>query len=205
MTAVVRDPLAAPAGGTHATRLTHVHRRTTLCRAEPPLGPATRKTRILLCFADGSYDDRIVLATAYAWHWDLQGTQLSKAEYRAVLLRLFGSEGFRQVATNEPNDQEDPANQLLVRIGPRVTPEARARFLALLKTDPARASALAESPSAPWKTLSDSLAKGFQVWSPTWWLAAWSDAIVSRTSRPSTGAGGLRLLTAPGETRSTCR
>ena len=103
------------------------------------------------CFADGRHDDRIVLATAYSWHWDLHGTQLSKAEYRAVLLRLFGSEGFRQFATDEPNVQEDPANRLLVRIGAQVTPEARARFLNLLQTDPARAPALAQSLSTSWK------------------------------------------------------
>jgi acetoin utilization protein AcuA len=141
------------------------------------------------CLADGRYEDRIVLATAYSWHWDLHGTHLAKAEYRAVLLRLFGSEGFRQFATNEPNVQEDPANHLLVRIGPRVRPEARARFLNLLQTDPARATALAKSLSASWKTLFDSLAKTLQLWSPTWWLAPWSDAIVPRTSRPSNGCG----------------
>jgi acetoin utilization protein AcuA len=122
------------------------------------------------CFADGRYDDRIVLATAYSWHWDLDGIQLSKDEYRAALLRLFGSEGFRQLATNEPNVQEDPANQLLVRIGPQVTPEARARFLNLLQTDPARATALAESLSASWKTLFDSLARPCSFGAP---LGGW--------------------------------
>ena len=136
------------------------------------------------CFADGRHDDRIVLATAYSWHWDLRGTHLSKAEYRAVLLRLFGSEGFHQFATNEPNVEEDSANRLLVRIGPRVTPEVRARFLNLLQTDPVRATAPTKNLPASWKTLFDSLAKPLQLWSPTWWLAAWSDAIVPRSPRP---------------------
>ena len=141
------------------------------------------------CLADGRYDDRIVLATAYSWHWDLEGTQLSKTEYRTVLLQLFGSEGFRQLATNEPNVQEDPANRLLARIGPRVTPEARARFLNLLQADPPRATALAKNLCASWKALFDSLAKPLQLWSPTWWLAAWSDAILSRSPRLSHGCG----------------
>jgi len=145
---------------------------------------------IRACFADGSHDDRIVLATAYSWHWDLQGTKLSKAEYGAVLLRLFGSEGFHQFATNEPNIEEDPANRLLVRIGPRVTPETRARFLNLLQTDPSRATDLAKNISTSWKTLFDSFAKPLQLWSPTWWLAAWSDAIASRSSRPSSNGCG---------------
>lgn len=84
------------------------------------------------CFADGAFDDRIVLATAYAWHWDLEATGLSKAEYRTLLSRFFGSVGFRPLETDEPNVQEDPANQFFVRIGPRVDPRAYADFVALL-------------------------------------------------------------------------
>jgi len=84
------------------------------------------------CFADGAFDDRIVLATAYAWHWDLEGAGLSKTEYRALLSRLFDFEGFKPFETDEPNVLEDPANRFFVRIGPRVDPEAYAKFVALL-------------------------------------------------------------------------
>lgn len=91
------------------------------------------------CFADGAFDDRIVLSTAYAWHWDLQGSGLSKGAYREVLLRLFGSEGFKAVETDEGNIREDPANRLLVRVGLRVDPEATTRFLALLQAAHAEA------------------------------------------------------------------
>lgn len=84
------------------------------------------------CFADGAFDDGIVLATAYAWHWDLQGSGLSKATYRDVLLRFFGSEHFKPLETDEPNIQEDPANLLLARIGPRVDREDLTQFLVLL-------------------------------------------------------------------------
>ncbi|MFQ5656859.1 MAG: GNAT family N-acetyltransferase [Candidatus Methylomirabilales bacterium] len=84
-------------------------------------------------FTDGAFDDRIVLATAYAWHWDLQGTGLSKAAYRDVLLRFFGSEHFKPLETDEPNIQEDPANRLLARIGPRVDREVLTQFLVLLQ------------------------------------------------------------------------
>lgn len=86
------------------------------------------------CFADGGFDDRIVLATLYAWDWDLKGTRLSKAAYRNILSRFLRSEGFEPFETDEPNIQEDPANRLLVRIGPRVDPGVYARFVALLHT-----------------------------------------------------------------------
>lgn len=84
------------------------------------------------CFADGAFDDRIVLATAYAWHWDLEGTGLSKAEYQDFLSGFFASVGFKPLETDEPSVQEDPANRFFVRIGPRVDPEAYADFVALL-------------------------------------------------------------------------
>ncbi len=122
------------------------------------------------CFADGAWDDRIVLATAYSWHWDLQRTRLSKAKYREVLLKLFRSEGFLPVETDEPNIQEDSANQLLVRIGPRVTPEAVARLRGLLQGNPVRAAVAPESVSASWWRFFDSLVASLQVWNPTWWL-----------------------------------
>jgi acetoin utilization protein AcuA len=86
------------------------------------------------CFADGGFDDRIVLATLYAWDWDLTGTRLSKATYRNILSRFLRSEGFAPFETDEPNIREDPANRLLVRIGPRVNPGVYTRFVALLHT-----------------------------------------------------------------------
>jgi GNAT superfamily N-acetyltransferase len=126
------------------------------------------------CFADGAHDERIVLATAYSWHWDLKGTGLSKAAYREFLSRFFASAGFMRFATNEPNIQEDPANQLFGRIGPRVNRDALARFLVLLQADRGLASDPGESLSALWKSLTDLLASSLQLWSPSWWLVTWS-------------------------------
>jgi len=148
---------------------------------------------IRACVGDGKYDDRIVLATAYSWHWDLQRTKLSKAEYREVLLRLFGPEDFQPLATNEPNIQEDPANQLLARIGPRVSQDALNRFLGLLQTDRPRAAAPGESLSSQWKKLFDLAAGNLQPWSPIWWLATWSGityAMLSTASRSCSSRGG---------------
>ena len=118
------------------------------------------------CFADGRLDNHIVLATAYAWHWDLEGTELSKDAYRKVLDRFFGSEGFAPFETDEPNIAEDPANRLLVRIGPRVSPETLARFLALLHAGEATVAAPRKI-AHPWK--------GLATWNPMWWLAPWAE------------------------------
>jgi acetoin utilization protein AcuA len=92
------------------------------------------------CFADGVFDERIVLATGYAWHWDLKDTHLSKTAYRDALSRLLGSEGFKPFETDEPNIREDPANRLLARIGPRVNPSIYHQFVALLRTGPGKST-----------------------------------------------------------------
>ncbi len=123
------------------------------------------------CFADGAWDDRIVLAAAYSWHWDLQRTRLSKPRYREVLLKLFRSEGLLPVETDEPNIREDSANQLLVRIGARVTPEAVAGLRGLLQDNPGQAAVPPENLSASWRRFFDSLVASLQVWNPTWWLS----------------------------------
>jgi acetoin utilization protein AcuA len=123
------------------------------------------------CFADGRFDDRIVLATAYSWHWDLEATKLAKYEYRQVLVKLFGFEGFKPLETNEPNIQEDPANQLLVRIGPLVSPEVRGQFLTLLQADQQPASMPRDGRSSPERAFAELLARYLQVWNPAWWYS----------------------------------
>lgn len=137
------------------------------------------------CFADGAFDDRIVVATAYAWHWDLEGTGLSKAEYRKMLERYFGSEGFEPFRTDEPNIGEDSANRLLVRIGPRVKPEARARFQALLRLTKDKGADPRERLALAGKDLGELLADSLQLWSPIWWLAPWNEVWRARSSQIS--------------------
>ena len=126
------------------------------------------------CFADGALDDRIVLATAYAWHWDLVGTGLSKDAYKDVLERCFGSVGFAPVTTDEPNIREDPANRLFVRIGPRVNPKVRGAFLALLHPDQGKLAASTNGLAPPRTALADLVAHSVQMWNPRWWLAPWT-------------------------------
>lgn len=127
------------------------------------------------CFADRSLDDHIVLATAYAWHWDLEGTRLSKDAYREVLYRFFRSEGFETFETDELNIAEDPANRLLVRIGPRVTPEVCTQFMALLHTGEGSITAPGKSPGDRWKELIDLLAYSQHIYDPIRWLALWTE------------------------------
>lgn len=126
------------------------------------------------CFADGSLDDQIVLATAYSWHWDLDGTGLSKNAYRKVLDRFFGFEGFQPLDTDEPNIMEDPANRLLVRIGPRVRPDVCAQFLALAHADQGRIAAHPTTIIHPGRGVADLLAHSYRLWSPSRWLAPWA-------------------------------
>lgn len=130
------------------------------------------------CFADGLLDDHIVLATAYAWHWDLEGTELSKEAYRKVLDRFFASEGFEPFETDEPNIAEDPANRLLVRIGPRVSPEVSARFLALLHAGQGGVAA-SPKPVDSWKGL---------AWNPMWWLSLWAEMWLAASRQISRAA-----------------
>lgn len=127
------------------------------------------------CFADGAFDDRIVLATAYVWHWDLEGTGLSTQRYQDVLERCFGPVGFELLDTDEPNILEDPANRLLVRIGPRVSPKVREKFLALLHLSQRPVVTSRHGFRPFWDRLPDLVSNWIQVWNPNWWLAPWAE------------------------------
>ncbi len=83
-------------------------------------------------FAPPDFDDVIVYAQALTWCWDLKGTGKSMAEYRQMMLRLFGAYGFAAHVTDEPNIQYDRASLLLARIGPNAPPTLVKQFEALL-------------------------------------------------------------------------
>ncbi len=70
-----------------------------------------------VAFADHIWDRRIVFATAYSWHWDLEDTGLSKEAYAKMLADIVHTVGFIPFETDEPNIRWDPANMLLVRVG----------------------------------------------------------------------------------------
>jgi acetoin utilization protein AcuA len=143
----------------------------------------TGRELLRACFADGALDDRIVLATAYVWHWDLKGTGLSKEAYQDILVRTFRSIGFEPLETDEPNIQEDPANRLFARIGPRVNPKVREAFLALLYPDQAKLAAFTNGPAPSRTALADLVAHSVQIWNPRRWLAPWTEGCRVAASR----------------------
>ena len=83
-------------------------------------------------FASPDFEDIIVYAQALTWCWDLEGSGMSMAEYRQMMLRLFGAYGFEPYVTDEPNIQYDRASLLLARIGSKTPPTLVKQFEALL-------------------------------------------------------------------------
>ena len=73
-------------------------------------------------------EDMILFAIGLAWHWDMQGLDISVYKYRKLIIELFGSQGFTEYPTTEPNVTMEPANVLLARIGSRVDARASSSF-----------------------------------------------------------------------------
>ncbi len=83
-------------------------------------------------FADGSYDQAIVIATGYRWCWDYESSGLGLREYREVLHRTMRRAGFEFFETDEPNIAWYPDNALVARIGKHAPKELVKQFRALL-------------------------------------------------------------------------
>lgn len=69
-------------------------------------------------FAGGRFNNTVVFATMYAWHYDLQRTGLSDFAYRRMLERLYRSVGMKPYRTSDPEIRSDAANGLMARVGP---------------------------------------------------------------------------------------
>ncbi len=96
------------------------------------LGVASALLRFAL---EPSYFDEVILfALGYAWHWDLEQTGLGSMRYGAMIRGLLQKVGFEQMYAAEPNLHMDPANIFLARIGAKANPEAVAQFRARLGT-----------------------------------------------------------------------
>lgn len=75
--------------------------------------------RLLSCaFEDGRFDDTIVFATMYVWHYDLARTGLTSFAYKRLLERLYRKGGLERMGTSDPEVRADAANALMVRVGP---------------------------------------------------------------------------------------
>src|SRR5690606_22221496 len=73
-------------------------------------------------FADGRFDDTVVFATLYRWHYDLARTGLGELGYRRMLERLYASVGLVPMPTDDVEVGSDHANRLVARIGPNAQP-----------------------------------------------------------------------------------
>lgn len=85
-----------------------------------------------VAFDDPFYDDKIMLTTAFTWHWDLEATGMSKMQYREMFLHLASKYGFIEMGTDDPNVTMDPANLFLVRLGKNASFSRYRDFASLL-------------------------------------------------------------------------
>lgn len=83
-------------------------------------------------FADGAYDQAIVLATGYRWCWDYESSGMSVREYRDILHRTMQRVGFQFFDTDEPNIAWYPGNALVARVGKKVPSDLLKKFQGLL-------------------------------------------------------------------------
>lgn len=79
-------------------------------------------------FANGRFDDTVVFATLYRWHYDLARTGLGELGYRRMLERLYAGVGLVPLPTNDIEVGSDHANRLVARIGPRAPQEVIDEF-----------------------------------------------------------------------------
>ena len=79
-------------------------------------------------FAGGRFDDTVVFATLYRWHYDLGRTGLGELGYRRMLERLYASVGLLPMETNDIEIGSDHANRLVARIGPHAPATVVAEF-----------------------------------------------------------------------------
>ena len=73
-------------------------------------------------------EDKIIYLVGYSWTWDLDGTELSRQQYRSMLVHLYESFGFEEYQTNEPNICLKPENFFMGRIGKNVSKEMVKNF-----------------------------------------------------------------------------
>ncbi len=73
-------------------------------------------------------EEKIVYLVGYSWTWDLDGAGKTAAQYRQMLINLFGSQGFQEYRTNEANICLRPENLFMCRMGKKITQEIRNRF-----------------------------------------------------------------------------
>ncbi|MFO7544911.1 MAG: hypothetical protein R6W77_05390 [Trueperaceae bacterium] len=84
-------------------------------------------------FAGGRFDDTVVFATLYVWHYDLARTGLGDLAYRRMLERLYRSAGLVPYPTGDVEVRSSAANALMARVGPDAPEDVVAEFHRLRK------------------------------------------------------------------------
>ncbi len=85
--------------------------------------------RIFQLVMEGDFfEDKIAYMNGFSWHWDVDGTRLTLAQYRRMMIHLLKDHGFQECFTNEPNIALRQENFFMVRIGSRVSDDDRKRF-----------------------------------------------------------------------------
>jgi acetoin utilization protein AcuA len=79
-------------------------------------------------FNTGMFDDTIVFATMYVWHYDLKRTGLTDFAYKRLLDKLYRKAGMVPFVTTDPEIKSSAANQLMARVGPNTPAEVKAEF-----------------------------------------------------------------------------
>ena len=81
---------------------------------------------------DDFFEDKVAYMNGFSWHWDLDGSGLTMAEYRRMMHGLLRANGFQEYPTNEPNIAIREENLFMARVGSRVSEKDRRRFQNLL-------------------------------------------------------------------------
>jgi acetoin utilization protein AcuA len=79
-------------------------------------------------FATGIFDNTIVFATMYFWHYDLKRTGLTDFAYKRLLEKLYRKAVMVPFATSDPEIKSSAANQLMARVGVNAPAEVKAEF-----------------------------------------------------------------------------
>lgn len=83
-------------------------------------------------FAGGKFEELVVIARIYVWHFDLANTGLLPHQYRQLLLDLYRKFGFVPLATDDPEIITDSENLFMARIGSKLSRERIEEFYQLL-------------------------------------------------------------------------
>ena len=86
------------------------------------------RTLLEVGIGTGRYHDKIVIATIYQWHFDLDNTGLTSHAYRKLLERMYSSVGFEVFRTDDPEIAYYPGNSLMARVGVTASDQLKAEF-----------------------------------------------------------------------------